>query len=102
MNAEPPEGDVRTNWEIAVIFAALSGLVAPVVVASETGTTPPQWSNAERASRLVLASGLGIGGALLPYLIPPKTWRAAKELAHLRASASGDGRGAFLSWGVSF
>lgn len=52
--------------------------------------------------RLVLASGFGIAGALLPYLLPPKTWRAAKELERLRAAPTEDGRGAFVSWRVRF
>jgi len=98
----PPEGSVRTDWEIAIIFAALAGLTAPFLEAIETGTIPPDWSNTERAMRLVLASGFGIAGALVPYLLPPKTWRAAKELEHLRASPTADGHGGFVSWGVRF
>ncbi|MGO8991939.1 MAG: hypothetical protein ACLQVI_01325 [Polyangiaceae bacterium] len=100
--SHPPEGDVRTDWEIAIAFAALSGLTAPVVVAIESGTAPEQWSNTERVMRLALASALGIGGSLLPYLLPPKTWRAAKELEHLRAAPTDDGRGAYFSWRVRF
>ncbi len=52
--------------------------------------------------RLGLASAFGVGGALLPYLLPPQTWRAAKELEHLRARPTEDGRGAFVSWSVRF
>jgi hypothetical protein len=100
--SRPPEGDVRTNWEIALAFAALAGLTAPVIVATETGAIPEQWGNPERVMRLVLASGLGVGGALLPYLLPPKTWRAAKELEHLRAGPTEDARGGYLSWRVVF
>lgn len=102
VTSAPPEGDIRSNWEIPVIFAALAGLTAPVIVATVTGTDPASWSNAERASRLVLAGGLGVGGALLPYLLPPQTWRAARELANLRASTTENGRGAFVSWSVRF
>jgi hypothetical protein len=98
----PPEGNARTDWEIAVAFAALAGLTAPIIMATETGTIPVTWSDAERVGRLVLSSGFGIGGALLPYLLPPKTWRAAKELERLRASATEDGRGAFVSWRIRF
>jgi hypothetical protein len=102
VSSPPPEGNVRTDWEIAFAFAALSGLTAPVVEATETGTIPEQWSNAERVMRLVLASGFGVVGALLPYALPPKTWRAAKELEHLRAGPTEDSRGAFFSWRVVF
>ena len=102
VTSPPPEGDVRTDWHVAIAFAALAGLTAPVIEAVETGTIPTTWSNAERVMRLVVASGLGIAGALLPYVLPPKTWRAAKELEHLRASPTADGRGGFVSWGVRF
>ncbi len=98
----PPEGNARTDWEVAVAFAALAGLTAPLIVGTETGTIPVHWSDAERVGRLALASGFGIAGALLPYLLPPKTWRAAKELEHLRAGETEDGRGAFVSWRVRF
>jgi hypothetical protein len=116
VTSAPPEGNVRTDLEVALIFAALAGLTAPVIVAVETGPGPqngyggspgaatyqPPWSNTERVMHLVLASGFGIVGALLPYLVPPTTWRAAKQLEHLRASPTEDGRGAFVSWGVRF
>jgi hypothetical protein len=102
VSSRPPEGNVRTEWEIAIAFAALAGLTAPVLEATETGIIPEQWSNTERVMRLVLSSALGIGGALLPYLLPPKTWRAAKELENLRAGATEDGRGAYFSWRVRF
>jgi hypothetical protein len=102
VSARPPEGDVRTDWLVAVAFTALAGLTAPVVEGIETGTIPQAWGNTERIMRLVTASGFGIAGSLLPYLLPPKTWRAAKELEHLRASPSADGRGGFVSWSVRF
>jgi hypothetical protein len=102
VSSRPPEGDVRTDWEIAAAFAGLAGLTSPIIVATETGGLPPQWSNTERVMRLVLASGLGIAGSLVPYVLPPKTWRAAKELEHLRAGPTADAKGAFLSWGVTF
>jgi hypothetical protein len=102
VTSDPPEGDVRTNWEIAIVFAALAGLTAPILESVETGTIPPAWSNAERAMRLVLASAFGVAGAFIPYVLPPKTWRAAKKLENLRASPTADGRGGFVSWGIRF
>jgi hypothetical protein len=102
VSSSPPEGNVRTRWEIAIAFAALSGLTAPVIVATETGTIPEQWSNGERVMRLVLASGFGVVGSLVPYVLPPQTWRAAKELENLRAGPTDEGRGAFVSWRVRF
>jgi hypothetical protein len=50
--------------------------------------------------RLILAGTGGALGALLPYLLPPKTWRAAKELEHLRAGA--DAHGAFVGYTIRF
>ena len=50
--------------------------------------------------RLVIASAAGIGGLLLPYLLPPRTWRAAQELRRFRAGA--DGHAAFVSYTLSF
>ena len=40
---------------------------------------------------IVAAGVAGFGGALLPYLLPPSTWAAARELDHLRFGA--DARG---------
>ena len=98
----PPEGNVRAAWPMAVAFAMLAGITAPVLVATEIGVPSPLWDNGERVTRVVLASGFGVAGALLPYALPPKTWRGAKELEHLRAGTTADGRGGFVSWSVRF
>jgi hypothetical protein len=98
----PPEGDVRATWPMAVAFAALAAVTAPVIVAVENGSPNPAWTDGERVTRVVLASGFGVAGALIPYLLPPKTWRAVRELQRLRAGATEDGRGGFVSWGVRF
>jgi len=98
----PPEGNVRADWPIAIALAGLSGVMAPFLVGTEIGGIPVYWPEAQRTMRLVFASGGGVAGALLPYLLPPKTWSAAKELEHLRGGATDDGRGAFVSWSVRF
>ena len=102
VQSPPPEGDVRVAWPMAVAFAAIAGITAPILVGVENGSPSPSWDNGERVTRVVLASAFGVGGALLPDLLPPKTWRAARELEHLRAGATGDGRGGFVSWSVRF
>jgi len=102
VQSRPPEGDVRVVWPMAVAFAALAGVTAPIIEATEIGAPSLTWSDGERVTRVVLSSGLGVAGALLPYLLPPKTWRAARELERIRAGATADGRGAFVSWGVRF
>lgn len=82
------EGDVRTSWPLAISLALLAGVTAPVLVGVESGPLGGEWQTSERVMRLVLSGSAGFVGALLPYVLPPKTWRAAKELEKLRLSAS--------------
>lgn len=96
----PREGDVRKDWPIALALAGLSAGFAPVVFGVETGPWYTQWSPGERSARIVVASLSGFTGALLPYLLPPKTWRAAKELENLRAGA--DASGMFVGYTFKF
>ncbi len=98
----PPEGDVRVSWPMALAVATLAGATAPVAVAITEAlpAAPPDWSNTERVLHVVLPGVIAFGSALLPYLLAPKTLRAARELQRLRASA--DGRGAMLSYTVQF
>ncbi len=100
--SQPPEGNVHESWPLAFAIALVSGATAPLIVGVETGTglVTLQWPVWERSSRLVVAGVGGFVGALLPYLIPPKTRRAAKELENIRAGA--DARGAWLSYTASF
>ena len=49
---------------------------------------PIAWSSGERASRIILAGTIAFGTAFIPYLIPPKTVWAARQLQHLRATVS--------------
>jgi hypothetical protein len=102
VGSAPPEGDVRRDLPMALAFAGLAGIVSPFVVGIETGPIPVEWPREERQWRLVIGGITGITGALLPYLLPPQTWSAAKELEHLRAGPTPDGRGATVSWSVRF
>jgi hypothetical protein len=102
VEAAPPEGHVRADWPMAVGMTLLATATAPAVVGIETGTgnvTLP-WSTTERVMRLVLAGAGGLVGALVPYVLPPKTWRAAKELERIRAGATA--HGGFVGYAVSF
>lgn len=94
----PPEGDVRPSWPLALVLAMLAGATAPVLVGIETGGLPPNWTTEERVTRLLLAGGTGFVGALIPYLIPPRSWRAAKQLEKLRLGGSSTGAMATLSF----
>jgi hypothetical protein len=94
----PPEGDVHRSWPGALAIALVAGATAPLIVGIETGTGPTTagWSTEERAGRLVTAGIAGFIGALVPYLLPPKTWRAAKELERIRAGGPPQ-----LGWGTA-
>ncbi len=96
----PPEGDFRLNWPLAIALGMLAGATAPVLTGYETGGIPLEWAVWERSARVFVSAGGGLVGALIPYVLPPKTWRAAKELQHIRAS--GDSAGAFVSYTVRF
>jgi hypothetical protein len=102
VQAAPPEGGVRADWPMAVGMTLLATVTAPALVGIETGVGPVTlpWSTTERSMRLVLAGAGGLVGALVPYLLPPKTWRAKKQLEHLRAGATA--RGGFVGYAVSF
>jgi hypothetical protein len=66
----------------------------------EVGPLPQPWSTEERAAHVLIAGLAGVGGSLLPYLLPPKTWRAAKELANIRAGVSSNG--GFIGYMIRF
>jgi len=96
----PPEGDVRNPWPLAFGLALLAGATAPVTVGIETGPPGGNWTVEERAGRIIVAGVAGFAGAFIPYLLPPKTWRAAKKLENIRAGA--DGREAFVGYSLRF
>lgn len=101
IDGSPPEGSVRSSLPTALAIGLLAGASAPVIVGVESPYFPPlSWSVSERSMRLVLSGVTGFIGAMLPYALPPRTWRAAKELEHLRAGA--DSRGAFVSYSLRF
>jgi hypothetical protein len=102
----PPEGGVRETWPLALAFALLAGATAPVVNGIAIGSTLPQnWSDQERVGHLIAAGVAGFVGALVPYLVPPKTWSAARELERLRLGVGpgpGGGPSAFVGYGATF
>lgn len=98
---EPPrEGAVRARWPVALTLALLAGATAPFVNAIAIGGVPTSWSTEERAGHLITAGIAGFAGALVPYLLPPRTLAAARELDRLRLGT--DGRGFFLGYAASF
>jgi hypothetical protein len=113
----PREGRGRTSWPLALSVALLAGLTAPIVSFIAIGycstdpanpqSTPCQQgfiaetSTIEREMRLVVAGVAGVGGALLPYLIPPTTVSAAREIDRIRFGVDGRG-GAFVGYSTTF
>jgi hypothetical protein len=96
----PREGDVHADWPLALSIGLISGVLAAGAYGIEVGPLPVSWSTEERSAHLLLAGFAGLGGSLLPYLLPPKTWRAARELANIRAGVSSNG--GFLGYTLSF
>jgi hypothetical protein len=89
----PPEGDPRATWPLAVSFALLAGATAPVLNAIIVGSNdlPLEWSTWQRELHVIVAGLAGFGGALLPYLIPPRSWSAARELERIRVGVGVNG-----------
>ena len=96
----PPEGQVQTPLPLAFAMAFLAGMTAPIIDYIAIGPVPDQWSTSERTSRVILASTFAFGAAFIPYLLPPRTVRAARELEKIRATVTP--QGAFLSYTAHF
>ncbi len=94
------EGDVRSYFFLGASLALGSAALASITMAIATGQQPQEWSTLERSARVATASAFAFGGALLPYLLPPKTWRAAEELRKLRFEAGAES--AFVGYSTSF
>ncbi|MEO6419843.1 MAG: hypothetical protein ABIP39_10575 [Polyangiaceae bacterium] len=84
----PVEGDVRSDVALAIGLAMVAGATAPVILGTvdQYSGHPPPEALGERVGRLVMASGMGIVGSLIPYVLPPRTLRAARELQKIRLS----------------
>ena len=98
----PPEGDVRSRLPLVISFSLLAAAMAPLIVGVETGEGPQtlEWSTTERTMRLVIASATGVVGSLMPYVLPPQTYRAMRKLSHLQAGATA--RGGSVSYSFRF
>lgn len=98
----PREGNVRETWPVALSLALLAGATAPIVNGIAIGSyLPVEWTDFERAMHVVVAGIAGFGGALLPYAIPPRTVRAARELERIRLGMDARG-GMFLGYSARF
>jgi hypothetical protein len=110
LESPPREGEVGATWPLALSIALLAGATAPIVNGIAIGNLPIEWSTFEREMHVAVAALFGFGGALLPYVLPPRTLSAARELEHIRiepllTSASGPagpGAGLYLGYASSF
>lgn len=96
----PPEGNVRAHWPLATAVAVISGVTAPLIDFTFLGPVKPFWPVAERSARVFIAAGAGVLGALFPYILPPRTWSAAREIERMRVE--GMPGGAQLSYTTRF
>ncbi len=87
----PPEGDVRAQWPMALALAMGSALTAPFFARIEQGAIIQEWPVWERFLDTALPAVTGFAGALLPYLVPPRTWAARIEMEKLRLNVSDHG-----------
>jgi hypothetical protein len=97
----PREGGSSEHWPIALAVAGFAGITAPLGLGIATGFEfPREWSVAERQGRLVISGLSAFGGALLPYLLPPRPWAARRELEKLRMQV--EPQGFFVGYATRF
>ena len=87
----PPEGNVRVQWPIAVAISLLSAVSAPFLDYAFMGPPKIGWTTTEKSARVFLAGGFGVLGSLFPYILPPRTWSAAREIEKMRVEGYKDG-----------
>jgi hypothetical protein len=96
----PPEGNIRATWPLAAAITVISTVTAPALDFVFLGAVPIHWTDSERTARVFVAMGAGTLGSLFPYLLPPRTWAARKEIERIRV---GDvAGGPFVSYRVTF
>lgn len=80
----PPEGEIRSRWPLAITLAGLSAVTAPFFARIEQGPVRDEWPVWERSMSVILPMATGIVGAFMPYVLPPRTYAAARELEKIR------------------
>jgi hypothetical protein len=96
----PPEGDVRSSWPTATAIAMIAAVTGPAMDYAFLGPVKVGWSVEERSARIFLGGGMAVLGALFPYVLPPKTWSAKKEIERIRVQ--GLPGGASFTYTVAF
>lgn len=96
----PPEGNVRAAWPIATAISLIATVTAPALDYVFLGAVPVHWTVPERSARVFIAMGSGLVGSLFPYLLPPRTWAAKREIERIRIGEVAGGP--FVSYGFAF
>lgn len=96
----PPEGDVRATWPLATAITILAGATGPIMDFTFLGPVKSEWTVPERSARVFVGIGAGVLGSLLPYVLPPRTWAAKREIEKMRLE--GIPGGAMLGWRTAF
>lgn len=96
----PPEGNVRSEWPMAIAITLIATATAPAIDYIFLGPVSNEWTDTERSSRVLIAMGTGAIGSLLPYVLPPKTWAAKKEIDRIRVGQMAGGP--FVSYTLTF
>lgn len=96
----PPEGEVRSSWPMATAIAIVAGVTGPAMDYAFLGPVKVSWPVEERSARIFVGAGAAILGSLFPYLLPPKTWAARKEIDRIRVQGTPAGFG--LTYTVTF
>ena len=87
----PPEGNVRASWPIATAITVLAAVTAPFIDYTFLGPVKAGWSTEEKSARIFVAGAFGAIGALFPYVLPPRTWAAARQIEKMRVEGYRDG-----------
>lgn len=96
----PPEGNIRKEWPIATAIAIIAGVTGPIMDYAFLGPVKIQWAVEERSARVFVGAGAAVLGSLFPYILPPRTWAAAKEIERIRLQ--GTPSGAQISYTLAF
>lgn len=96
----PPEGNVRAAWPMAVAISLVATVTAPALDFVFLGAVPVHWPVTERSARVFIGMSGGLIGSLFPYLLPPRTWAAKKEIERIRIGEVAGGP--FVSYGFTF
>lgn len=96
----PPEGNIRSLWPIIATIAGTAAASAPFMDYIFLGPVKPQWEVWERSMRVFVAGGSALLGTVFPFILPPRTWAARKEIDRIRVE--GQPAGATVTYTLRF